>query len=270
LERSSDIRFLSESVSLSEYAALTYVRRTAADNQKSSGKRKSQYEDDTTDDTDAGMGSASLWRVPASGEKWRENLTIDLTSEEANYLREKITTMPGTRDSLISVVLRENWLDFVEYESFDDIDGMKNVMPPALWRDYQLARAFSKFIYGAQIRYNVVFSNGFNDVAVDEWKKYVDEKPEINLSEIQARLKPRANVMSFLKRFQAAIGNTDELDNLIIRREKELKGPARAKLTNKELYTYSDNSVNMAPLSYRLYNVQRIVRDIFEGVKNDA
>ena len=262
--------FLSESVSLSEYAALTYVRRTAADHQKSSGKRRSRYEDDVTDDTDAGMGGTPIWRVPVSGGKWRDNLTIDLTSEEAKYLREKITTMPGTRDSLLSMVLRENRLDFVEYENFDDIDDMMNVMPTGLRRDYQLARAFSKFIYGAQVRYNILFSKGLNEEAVEEWNRYVFEKHEINLSEIQARLKPRASVMSFLKRFQASIGNTDELDNLLICREKELKGSARAKLTNSKLYTYNDNNVNMVPLSYRLYNAQQIIRDIFEGVKSDA
>ena len=262
--------FLSEPVSLSEYTALTYARRTAAEHQKSSGKRKSQYDDDSADDSDTGMSGAVIWRVPASGDKWRDNLTISLTSEESNFLREKITSMPKIRDSLLSLVLRENWLDFVEYENFDDIDGMKNIMPPGLWQDYRLARSFSKFIYGAQIRYNIVYSNGLNEDAVEKWKRYVDEKPEINLSEIQSRLKPRASVMLFLKRFQSAIGNTDELDNLIIRREKELKGAARAKLSNAELYTYSENSVNMVPLSYRLFNAQRIIRDIFEGVKNDV
>lgn len=262
--------FISEPVTRSEYAALFYARKIASEQQKGLGKRKARYEEDNTDDSDTGMSGAAFWRVPTAKENWRGNLTIELSSEEATYLRERITSMPGTRDSLLALVLRENCLDFVEYESFDDIDTMQNLMPPELLRDYRLARDFSRFIFGAQIRYNVIFSGKQNDLADENWKQYIAEKPTVNLSEIQARLKPRPSVMKFLKAYHAAIGNERELDDLIVRREKELKGAARAKLTNKELYQYSGNSINMEPLVYRLPNVQRIVRDIFEEMVNHA
>ena len=262
--------FLSEPVALSEYAALQFARHNAAEQQKSSGKRKARYEDDTTDDSDTGMSGASFWRVPSIDKKWRESLTISLTNDEAIFLRDKILTMPRTRDSLLALILQEKRYDFIEYERFEDIDDMQNIMPPVMWSDYQLARAFSRFVYGAQVRYNVIYSKGMNDYANEEWSKYIDERPTVNLSEIQARLKPRSSIMLFLKRFQAALDNESELDQLIIRREKDLKGMARAKLTNTELYPYSDNSVNMVPLSYRMPNVQQIVRDTFEGVGYDA
>lgn len=76
--------------------------------------------------------------------------------------------------------------------------------------------------------------------------------------------------MSFLRAYQNSIDNEGALDKLIIGREKALKGSARAKLTNKELYQYDGESINMEPLTYRLSNVQRIVRDIFEGVERNA
>jgi hypothetical protein len=98
------------------------------------------------------------------------------------------------------------------------------------------------------------------------WDEYIEERPPISLQDVQARLRPKQSVMRFLKQFQQSLDNADELDNLIINREKELKGAARAKLTNKELYPYNDNSVNLARLVYRLPNVQRLVRDIFEGI----
>jgi hypothetical protein len=262
--------FISEPVSLSEYAALQYARRSSSEHQKSSGKREPRYEEDMTDDSDTGMNGASFWRVPTANEKWREGLTIELSKDEAKFLRDKILSMPRTRDSLLSLILREKRHDFIEYERFEDIDGLRNVMPPSLWNDYRLARTFSRFIYGAQVRYNVIFSKGMNEHANEEWEKYIDEKPTVNLSDIQARLKPRASVMLFLKRYQSVVNDEVELDKLIIRREKDLKGPARAKLTNTELYQYSDNSVNMIALSYRLSNTQRIVNDIFKGMANDA
>jgi len=262
--------FISEPVTLSEYAALFYARKTAAEQEKRLGKRKAKYEDDTTDDFDAGMSGAAFWRVPAAKDNWRESLTIKLTFDEATYLRERITSMPGTRDSLLALVLRENRLDFTEYEKFDDIYAMQSIMPPELLRDYKLARDFSRFIFGAQVRYNVIYSNGQNELANELWSQYKEEHPTVSLTDIQARLKPRASVMRFLKAYQSAIDNESELDKLIIRREKELKGAARAKLTNTELYQYDDNNVNMSPLVYRLPNVQRIVKDIFEGVGNHA
>lgn len=262
--------FLSEPVTLSEYAALSYAKKTASEQQKALGKQKSKNEDDTTDDSDAGMSGATFWRVPAAKENWRDDLTIELTSNEAAYLRERITYMPGTRNSLLALVLRENRLDFAEYERFNDIDALQSFMPPEMLKDYHLARDFSRFVFGAQIRYNVIYSGGQNELANERWERYLEERPIVSLADVQARLKPRSNVMRFLKAFQSAIDSESELDNLIIGREKALKGSARAKLTNRELYPYDDNSVNMTPLVYRLPNVQRIVRDIFEGVDGDA
>jgi len=262
--------FISEPVTLSEYAELFHARKAESEREKGLGKRKAENEDDTTDDTDAGMSGAAFWRVPAAKENWRESLTIKLTLDEATYLRERITSMPGTRDSLLAFVLRESRLDFTEYAKLDDIYAMQSIMPPELLRDYKLARDFSRFIFGAQIRYNVIYSDGKNNLANESWAQYKEERPTVSLADVQTRLKPRASVMRFLKAYKSAIDNEDELDSLIIRREKEIKGAARAKLTNTELYKYDDNNVNMSPLVYRLPNAQRIVKDIFEGVGNHA
>lgn len=262
--------FFTEPLMLSEYAALFCAQRKAADHQRMSGKRKSRDEDDTTDDSDTGMRGTAFWRIPTFVEDWRDHVTIDLNVKEATYLREKICLQPEMRDSLLALVLRKSRLDFTEFESFDEISVLQDLMPPEMWQDYSLARDFSKFIFGAQVRYNVIFSEGQNENANKLWGKYIEERPTVNLFAVQARIKPRERVMRFLKKFQSAIDNLEELDSLIINREKELKGTSRAKLTNKELYHYDDKNVNMDPLTYRLGNVQRIVRDVFEGMNNNA
>lgn len=262
--------FFTEPLTLSEYATLYCNKRNTAENQKKSGKRNLRDEDDTADDLDTGITGTTFWRIPAFSEDWRDSVSIDLSVVEAAFLREKILSMPGTRDSLFALVLRESRIDFTEYNSFDDISALQGIMQPDIWRDYRLALDFSRFIFGAQIRYNVIFSGGQNEDANNLWAEYIEKRPTVNLSEVQARLKPRVSVMRFLKQFQSAIDNQNELDSIIIHREKELKGASRSKLTNKELYQYNDNNVNMAPLTYRLGNVQRIVRDIFEGVNGNA
>jgi len=227
-------------------------------------------EDDTADDADMGKSGAAFWRIPAFDSDWRDSLTIDLTGEEAVFLREKILSMPDVNDSLLALVLRENRNDFCEYENFADISAMRDIMPPAMWSDYCLARDFSAFVFGAQIRFNVIFSEGQNEAANELWTDYKETRPMVNLSEIQARLKPKSDVRRFLNQFQATIDDEPALDALIIKREKDLKTASRAKLTNRELYRYDGNSLNMAPLNYRFGNVQRIVRDIFEGVDKNA
>ena len=258
--------FFTEPLTLSDYAALFCAKRNAADYQKSKGKRNMRDEDDTADDSDTGKSGTVFWRIPAFAPDWRDTLTISLTEEEAVFARDKILSTPNVRDSLLALILREKRFDFCEYESFAEISVLRDIMPLDMWHDYCLARDFSAFVFGAQIRYNVIFSEGQNETANDLWAEYKENRPTVNFTEIEARLKPRAKVMRFLKQFGALVDDEPALDTLIIKREKDLKSPSRAKLTNKELYPYNDNSVNMAPLTYRLGNVQRIVRDIFEGV----
>lgn len=256
-----------EPLTLYEYATSFYNKRKAAEYQKMKGKRDAKDEYDSSDDSDTTMTGAAFWRgIHAFAENWRDSVNIDLTPKEASFLREQILSTPQVKDSLLALILRENRIDFCECKNFGDISALESIMPPEMRCDYRLARDFSNFIYGAQIRYNVIFSGGQNEEANTLWEKYFNERPTVNLVEVQARLKPRTSVMHFLRQFQESLGDPKKLDALIIEREKKLKGSSRAKLTNKELYPYDDNSVNMARLTYRLSNVKRIVKDILEGV----
>jgi len=259
--------FFTEPLTISEYAKIFCAKRNAADYQKSKSRHNmhDKDEEDTTDDTDIGMSGMAFWRVPAPSSKWRDTVTINLTKEEAVFMRNKILSMPGVKDSLLALILRENRFDFCEYDSFADISNMQDIMPSDMWNDYCLARDFSEFVFGAQVRYNVIFSEKLNKIANKKWREYKKKCPMVNLAEVRERLRPREKTMRFLKQFQDLIDDESALDELIIKREKDLKGPSRAKLTNKELYHYDNNSVNMVPLNYRFENVQRIVRDIFDG-----
>ena len=60
------------------------------------------------------------------------------------------------------------------------------------------------------------------------------------------------------------------VDELIIRREQELKGKSRAKLTQLGRWDEMQNNVNMRQLNFRLDIAKTIVRDIFEGVGHHA
>ena len=91
--------------------------------------------------------------------------------------------------------------------------------------------------------------------------------PKINLEQLFVRLNVRnMNLRHFLKAYQNALSNVEELDKLIINREKQLKGASRSKLINENLYQYNGKLINMGKLYYRFYNAQRMVGDILEGL----
>ena len=46
------------------------------------------------------------------------------------------------------------------FESFDDIEGMINILPDNIRKDYILAKEFADFIYRAHLRYNLILSKG--------------------------------------------------------------------------------------------------------------
>ena len=133
--------------------------------------------------------------------------------------------------------------------------------------DYILARNFAQFIYGAQIRYNIIFTKGQEEDVVEQWELWQNDIPKIDLEQLFVRLNVRnMNLRYFLKAYQNALSNVEELDKLIINREKQLKGASRSKLINENLYQYNGKLINMGKLYYRFYNAQRMVGDILEGL----
>lgn len=262
--------FKEASFTLPEYASAFCRLRDSGAAGKSLGRVK-HGDEDNADDTDVIMNGAAFWSVPYPDENWRDSIDIELSKQEAEFLRSKIVKAERTKDTLMALLIKENRRDYIAFERFDDLDDLTAIMPPQIRTDYILARDFSRFVYGAQIRYNVIFSKGENKYANDEWVKWVENDYTIDLDEVFMRLETRnSGTMTFLRNYKKAIGNTDTLDKLLIDREKHIKGVARAKLTNTELYSYDGQSVNLNPLSYRFFNAQRMINDIFEGVDRNA
>lgn len=260
--------FAHENLTLTEYARVICSVKKSQQKIKYLGNNR-RNEEEAGDDQDSTGRVLNLWRVPVPPPNWRDDLTINLTREEALYLKQKILTMAKTKDSLLALVLRENRVDFSAYEKFTDIDDLLSLMPESLRTDYLLAKDFAEFIYGAQIRYNVVFTKGKSEYVDEEWQKWQANIPPLNLDRLFVRLSIKSrSLRDFLRTFQSLVqvNDTEKIDTLIIAREKQLKGPSRSKLINQNLYQYSGRLVNMARLNYRFHITQRIVTDIFEGL----
>jgi hypothetical protein len=68
-----------------------------------------------------------------------------------------------SRDSLLAFMLKEKRL----FPSFDEIN--ETIMPNELRTAVRLAKKFVNFIYGAHVRYNVIFSDGEDSDKIDEY-----------------------------------------------------------------------------------------------------
>jgi hypothetical protein len=57
-----------------------------------------------TGDADMYCSAGGFWRVPPPPENWRENVTMELTVEEASFLRERIIKSEHSKDSLLAIL----------------------------------------------------------------------------------------------------------------------------------------------------------------------
>ncbi|MHB8064917.1 MAG: DUF6361 family protein [Ruminiclostridium sp.] len=258
--------FANKDLSISEYAKVFCSVRDNKHKIKNGGNNK-RNDEEAADDSDCGSSQTNFWRIPIPKQNWREELSIKLTNEEAEYINHKIISTSNTKDSLLALILCQKRLDFCDYNTFADLDTLLPVMPDMMKSDYIMARDFAQFIYGAQIRYNFIFTKGENEQVNEQWELWQENIPQIDLDRLFLRLNVRnQNLRHFLKAYQNSLSNTVELDKLIIAREKQLKGASRSKLVNENLYQYSGKLINMEKLYYRIYNAQRTVGDIFEGL----
>lgn len=232
--------------------------------------KRGSKQDEDSDDIDAGFsGYHKFISLPTPfDEKWRDNLNIELSALEADFLREQI--LKSVPDSLLSYVLKKN-IDLSQYQSFEAFcethmeqvsDAMKEFM--------SLACAFNNLVYALRVRYNYILSDGENPDAVNEWdiiRADLGAYSDVDLDRIYTVLfinDPRTK--HFLKLSQEAMQKNDieGLDNLIIMREKSLKGPARAKLLNKDKFD-TLKWTGGKRLDYRFVVAQNLITDIRKG-----
>ena len=236
------------------------------------GNRNDDGEENDRDDSDAGdISHIRFWDLPVYNEKWRENLTIELTGEEAYYLDKQI--QKSTEGTLMAYILK-NHIDLNEYEGFAEMAAvLKNKLTPQLADMMKLACDFSDLIYMARVRYNVILSEGENDEALDEWKrvkKKMKQRAKVDLDTVFRKLKlDNKSTYIFLCKLKEAFiqSDIDAVDKYIRKREIQLKGINRAKLNRTKEFE-SSKWVGGRELNYRFSTARRIVNDIYTGERN--
>lgn len=260
--------FCDYGLSIPEYVSLAVKLNT----QKSSaklGNRNDEAEENEKDDSDAGdIMNVSFWNLPIYHDNWRDNLTIELTNEEAFYLDKQI--QKGAKATLLEYVLK-NRIDMNKYEDFVSMAAeLSEKVEEKLAYMMKLACEFNNLVYMSRVRFNVMLSEEENEVAVSEWdrlKPQVKRRANVDLSAVFNKLElHNPGTYLFLSKLQEAFKalDIDAADELIKKRERQLKGINRAKLNRTKEFDHS-KWVGGGELDYRFSNARRIINDIYSG-----
>ncbi|MFC4559738.1 DUF6361 family protein [Virgibacillus kekensis] len=258
------------SLSLDNYAKAIFRMKNKKDAAKSFGNEE-------TDDAGlvSGEYSSTFWRCILPESNWKDTLSMELTFDEANFLKGRITSAEKSKDSLFSFLLSQ---DSDKLNMINDFEAIGEVfsLPESIYEDYNKAKRFNKFIAGANIRYNVILSDGENEEAIQKWSEWLnssfveEEFKSFSYMDIINRLHIKnSKLIIFLREWQKALLSGDEktIDRLIIKREIELKSRDRAKLQNSKNFTYEAGSwVGSSKLQYRFKDAKVIIEDIFAGL----
>ncbi len=235
------------------------ARMKAAAEIKSDGE---SFDDPTA--TDQGTALFSPLLPDYDYEKYA---TTDLTAKEAKFLSERIQRSLLTSESLLAFFVKHNMIS----SDFESVPV--DMLSKELCRDYLLARDFSRFIYGAHIRYNVIYSEYHDETmtaAFHAWRDRFLSEP-FELRPVLDRVSCPPALKHFCQDYLDAVihNNTTRMDDLIIRREVQVKG-ARSKLRKPKEYRYDPaHPVHFYQLNYRFDRASVIIRDILKGLEGE-
>ena len=253
--------FLGGNASISAACSLicANARMKAAAEIKSDGE---SFDDPTA--SDQGMALFSPLLPDYDYEKYA---TTDLTAKEAMFLSERIQRSPFTSESLLAFFVKQQMIS----SDFESVPV--DMLSKELCRDYLLARDFSRFIYGAHIRYNVIYSAYHDETmttAYHIWRDSFLAEP-FALEPVLERVSCPPALAAFCRAFLDAVIQNDMtcMDDLIVRREVQVKG-TRSKLCKPKEYRYDPgHPVHFYRLNYRFDRASVIIRDILKGLEGE-
>ena len=215
----------------------------------------------------------------------QKNLSPDLTSAEAAFLREQILSAGGTKDSLLAWCL-ENGVADVVGDSFAASEklspfgrfaqSIRRRVPREMADWLDLACAFNRLVFPARVLYNKMLAVTETNAA-SLWRRIEQRVPEwmegIDLAEICRRGGVSQSKLSlFLSGLRDAFRTRNFAHAEVLIRDREIAvkiNPDRAKLNHPEKIE-PGTWVGGGWLDYRLENAGRILRDIAEAGWRDG
>lgn len=261
--------FLYPRLSFTEYLRTVCTLHNQKSTLRRLGNRQDRAEENTCDDADAGNSlPIHFWNIPTYQKMWKENLTMELTQEEAEFLKRQILT--NCSGSLLAFILENDRIDLLKCESFEELSAFQHTFPEQIQKDYQLALTFSKFLFIIRTMYNVMASGGQNETANTELETGKEMYPKLAGVDLDAVFDRLAIADPYLRRFlknaqqDIQYGKFESLQKHIRDREIFLKGESRAKTAHPGEFD-PNIWIGGGYLDYRFSNAKTILKDIFLG-----
>lgn len=263
-------QIFNDSITIDQYLKTIAYKKMVKENISQLGNRNDNP--DEQDDKDAGsIQTIRFLNIPTYSRDWFDNLDMNLTKEEAEFLKEQIidNCRNDGKYTLLAYILKNNIEEVLDIDSFDDLDSIMNKFPNYIRKDYEMAKSFSDFILVLRTLYNVIASDGENEYANDQISKFkpkFNELSNVDFDNIFTKLEINDfRLKTFLLETQEAMHNADidKLKVLIKNREISLKGENRSKTCHPG--EFGDKWLAGGALDYRFGVSKRIIRDIFES-----
>lgn len=244
------------------------------------------------DDPDADDLGRPRIRAPQVDEDYWENPDIELTQDEATFLKQQIIS--NAKGSLLAKVLLDDNAtnQLIELRSqtlFADFSELPFLQQPEFAELATVARHANWFwmiLHGAHIRYNVLIDSLRADdgaAYVEQWEDWRDRMEEFDWGQWNSRLlwdiveqyggrvknATREFVNDWIAQAQAGATDIEECDRLIARQEVNNK-QRKARLRRNPRDEQVEGWIGLSRLDYRLPQVQRIVQDIRDGETGGA
>lgn len=245
-----------------------YIKFIAIQKQNTLGAVKlGNSSDESHDDKNAGdVQKIHLFNIPSYKRNWIDDLDINLTFEEGQFLKNQIIeTCP---DSLMAYVLKNDIHEFLDISSFSDLQAIIYMFPDEIKNNYNKANSFSEFCFALRVIYNLIISENKNKEAIREFDNLnFHEISNIDIDGIMGSLgvfNPYLRI--FLKNSCEAMKNEDfeELKNIIQNREIFLKGVNRSKTAHPGEYDINEWFAGKR-LDYRFSIAKDIIADIYQS-----
>ena len=239
-----------------------------------------QGDDGTGDDADADHESLFRIKVPYKRD-WKENLTLDLDRDEAEFFRDRILSIARNR-LIAELLLNEDLQDeFFRAESFMDFAKSAEAleMNPHVKNRIILAHDFSELMYGVHLAYNcqlhkAVFKSDAYDAAFLKWSRnirstmldYQNFNPEhvFDLS-VTTRETTKKFVREWWKETRDGFPDLKRRDAMIKLQEAIVKG-SKARLEYNKTDDVKENKwIGRTHFNYRHPVSKAILEDIIQG-----
>jgi hypothetical protein len=242
-----------------------------------------QGDDSPGDDIDAEFDNKFGIRFTCD-KNWNENLSLDLTSNEAEILRDKI--LSHVKHSALSQLLENHnfYSEFASVNSFKELalKGIYQEVPQTFKKLLILAHDFSELMYGAHIAYNCLLQTAkFNSTNYeDDWLDWSNslENRMIDFMRFDPNelftlaLTVKEHSRQFISAWWQFI-NSDRSDttlrNLLVENQEfhNKRGKARLRLKNHDDIR-ENRWIGLKQLDYRYSNAKVILNDIKSSLEN--